>query len=77
MTEGWAVAIMTLAVGWAAWEIRQLRQQLEKFVVKEDCRDDMHQHCDRLDTLDERITKNEKALESLKAKAEVWHHKEK
>jgi hypothetical protein len=33
----------------------------------------MGEHCGKIETLEYRIDKNEKAFAELKAKAEIWH----
>lgn len=55
--------------------IKELTSTLAHFVKKDDCKEDMGEHCGKIETLEKRIDKNEKALESLKAKAEIWHQK--
>ena len=53
--------------------IQGLTTALTEFVKKDDCKTDMGEHCSKIDSLEYRIDKNEKALAELKAKAEVWH----
>ena len=53
--------------------ISGLTKTLTDFVKKDDCKEDMGEHCGKIDSLEKRIDKNEKALAELKAKAEIWH----
>ena len=53
--------------------ISGLTKALTDFVKKDDCKEDMGEHCGKIDSLEKRIDKNEKALAELKAKAEIWH----
>jgi hypothetical protein len=53
--------------------IQGLTKALTEFVKKDDCKTDMGEHCSKIDSLEYRIDKNEKALAELKAKAEIWH----
>ena len=73
MSEMWQQIIFSGLLAWIAWELRAIKKELKTFVLREDCRDDMHQHCDRLDSLDARITANENSLSELRGQAEVWH----
>ena len=53
--------------------IQGLTKALTDFVKKDDCKTDMGEHCGKIETLEHRIAKNEKALAALNAKAEIWH----
>lgn len=53
--------------------VQGLTTALTEFVKKDDCKTDMGEHCSKIDSLEYRIDKNEKALAELKAKAEIWH----
>jgi hypothetical protein len=53
--------------------IQGLTKALTEFVKKDDCKTDMGEHCSKIDSLEKRIDKGEKAFEALKAKAEIWH----
>jgi hypothetical protein len=53
--------------------IQGLTKALTEFVKKDDCKTDMGEHCGKIETLEYRIDKNEKALAKLQAKAEIWH----
>jgi hypothetical protein len=53
--------------------VQGLTKALTDFVKKDDCKTDMGEHCGKIETLEYRIDKNEKALAELKAKAEIWH----
>lgn len=53
--------------------IQGLTNALTEVVKKDDCKTDMGEHCSKIDSLEYRIDKNEKALAELKAKAEIWH----
>lgn len=53
--------------------IQSLINALTEVVKKDDCKSDMGEHCSKIDSLEYRIDKNEKALAELKAKAEIWH----
>lgn len=75
MSEEYIRWLLTGFVALVAWEIRALRKDIKFFVKREDCRHDMDDHHDRLDELDERITKNENTIAWLMAKIEVWHEK--
>ena len=55
--------------------IQGLTKALTDFVKKDDCKTDMGEHCEKIDSLEERIGNNEKAIAELKAKAEIWHPK--
>lgn len=56
--------------------INNLTQTLANFVKKDDCKEDMGKHCGKIDALEKRIDKGEKAFEALKAKAEIWHERD-
>lgn len=73
MNEMWQQIIFSGLLAWIAWELRAIKKELKTFVLREDCRDDMHQHCDRLDTLEKRIDKTSESLRKLEGHAEVWH----
>lgn len=73
MSEMWQQIIFSGLLAWIAWELRAIKKELKTFVLREDCRDDMHQQCTRLDALDSRITANENSLSELRGQAEVWH----
>lgn len=45
MSEAWAIAVLTAALGWAAWELRAIRNTHNRFVNKEDCSAAMSGHC--------------------------------
>ena len=53
--------------------ISALTAALTDFVKKDDCKEDMGEHCSKIDSLEFRIDRSEKAFAELKAKAEVWH----
>jgi hypothetical protein len=53
--------------------IQGLTKALTEFVKKDDCKTDMGEHCGKIETLEYRIDKNEKALAKLQAKSEIWH----
>lgn len=53
--------------------IQGLTAALTEFVKKDDCKTDMGEHCGKIETLEYRIDRNEKALAKLQAKAEIWH----
>lgn len=53
--------------------ISALTAALTDFVKKDDCKNDMGEHCSKIDSLEYRIDRAEKAFAELKAKAEVWH----
>lgn len=53
--------------------ISGLTKALTDFVKKDDCKEDMGEHCGKINSLEKRIEKNEKSLAELKAKAEIWH----
>ena len=79
MSEGWMQIIFSGLLAWIGWELRSIKKELKTFVLREDCRDDMKQHCVRLNDLEKRMIAEENQLTALKAKAEEWHgnnHKE-
>lgn len=45
MSEQWAITILTVVVGWVAYELRSLRAAMDGFVKKTDCTSDMDGHC--------------------------------
>ena len=53
--------------------VKDLTKTLSDFVQKDDCKTDMGEHCSKINGLEYRMDKNEKAFAELKAKAEVWH----
>jgi hypothetical protein len=53
--------------------VQGLTKALTEFVKKDDCKTDMGEHCGKIETLEHRIDKHEKAFAELKAKAEIWH----
>jgi hypothetical protein len=53
--------------------IKSLTATLAEFVKKDDCKEDMGDHCTKINGLECRMDKHEKAFAELKAKAEVWH----
>ena len=53
--------------------ISALTAALTDFVKKDDCKEDMGDHCTKINGLEYRMDKHEKAFAELKAKAEVWH----
>ena len=73
MNETWAQLVFCGLLGWIAWELREIKKELKTFVLREDCRDDMHQHCDRLNELEDRIGASERRLEHLDGQVSVWH----
>lgn len=75
MSEMWQQLIFSGLLAWIAYELRAIKKELKTFVLREDCREDMHQHCDRLDVLEQRINDNAEALMELKGNVEVYHQK--
>ena len=53
--------------------VSDLTSALTDFVKKDDCKEDMGEHCGKIKSLEDRIGKNEKELTELKSKAEIWH----
>lgn len=53
--------------------ISDLTNALTDFVKKDDCKEDMGEHCGKISSLEKRIEKYEKSFAELKAKAEIWH----
>lgn len=56
--------------------INDLTQTLATFVKKDDCKDDMGAHCDKISALETRVASNETAVAELKTKVEVLHSKD-
>lgn len=76
MSEDWAQLIMCGLIGWVAWELRDIKKELKMYVRREDCKDDMGNHCEQINELRERVNNNEADIKSLAAKAQVWHKDE-
>lgn len=53
--------------------VQGLTTALTEFVKKDDCKTDMGEHCGKIETLEHRMGKIEKAFTELKTKAEIWH----
>jgi hypothetical protein len=45
MSDAWAIAVLSAALGWGAWELRAIRNTLSRFVDKDDCSAAMSGHC--------------------------------
>jgi hypothetical protein len=73
MTETWIQIIFSGLLAWIAWELRSIKKELKTFVLREDCRDDMRGHCDRINKLEGKLDHAVSELEKLKGNAEVWH----
>ncbi len=80
MSEAWQIAMagcavtMILAVlGWIAYELRELRKGMEKFVTKRDCEMDMEGHCRKLDDLAKKIERNTDDITKLKTGYKIYH----
>ena len=75
MSETWIQIIFSGLLAWIAYELRSIKGELRTFVLREDCRDDMNGHCERIDKLEEKVDRNVQELEKLKGQAEIWHSK--
>ncbi len=73
MSEDWHIFIVGLAISWVGWEIRHLRQALDRFVTKHDCEQDMGSHCKRLDVLESKVDKNGEDIAVLKKGYAIYH----
>ena len=51
MSEAWAIGLMTLVLGWVAVELRGIRSELGKYVLRDDCANDMCQHSEEIRNL--------------------------
>ncbi len=76
MNETWQIFLVGGLLSWIALELRELRQELKKFVTRHECETDMQHHCDRLDDLLGKVETNATDIRELKAKAEVWHRED-
>lgn len=65
--------LIATAIFRMADNVKHLTATLSDFVKKDDCKSDMGEHCSKINGLEYRLDKNEKAFAELKAKAEVWH----
>lgn len=68
MSEQWAIAILSVVVGWVAYELRSIRAALDGLVKKDDCVKNMEGHCTDIRKLwDETIRQGERItkLEAL------------
>lgn len=53
--------------------LKKLSEALANFVKRDDCKEDMGEHCGKIEMLEGRIDEQEKALNTLLTKAEIWH----
>ena len=51
MSEAWAIGLLTLVLGWVAVELRGIRAELGKYVLRDDCANDMCKHLDEITNL--------------------------
>lgn len=65
--------LIATAIFRMADNVKNLTAALTDFVKKDDCKEDMGDHCTKINGLEYRMDKHEKAFAELKAKAEVWH----
>ena len=73
MSESWMQIISAAVLGWVAWEIRALRGEFKRYVLRDDCHEDMTRHCTKIEQLENDLTENRERIASLESKAEVWH----
>ena len=77
MSESWMQIISAAVLGWVAWEIRALRGEFKRYVLREDCHEGMRQHCAKIENLENDLKENRDRITSLESKAEIWHAKDK
>lgn len=53
--------------------VNKLTVALADFVKKDDCKEDMGEHCTKMDSIEKRVEKFEKDFVALKAQSEIWH----
>lgn len=74
MSESWMQLITTIVLGWGAWEIRALRGEFKRYVLREDCKINMGNHCSQIEQLQKDIAENREHLAKLEGKVRVWHN---
>lgn len=65
MESEWIRWISTAILGWIAWEMRQLRHDVQHRVPYSDCNRRMNEHKERLEQLDERVRKHGHQLAAI------------
>lgn len=73
MSESWMQLITSIILAWGAWEIRALRGEFKRYVLREDCHDDMARHCSEIRKLGNELMENRDRITKLESKAAVWH----
>ena len=53
--------------------VKELTKALGDFVKKDECKADMGSHCSKMESLDYRLTKQEKSFAELSTKVEMLH----
>lgn len=76
MSESWMQLITSIILAWGAWEIRALRGEFKRYVLRDDCRDDMQRHCSEIRKLGNELMENRDRITKLESKAAVWHRED-
>ena len=75
MSESWMQLITSIILAWGAWEIRALRGEFKRYVLREDCSSNMNNHCNQLKQLQKDMSENREKIAKIEGHIEVWHPK--
>lgn len=73
MSDSWMQLIASAILAWGAWEIRALRGEFKRYVLRDDCQKDMSHHCNKIASIERTMNEQRERLTRLESKAAVWH----